>query len=178
MFDIKGLGLEYKITAFFGAGGLIVSLLTGFIMGVQGGTVLLRSAVIAVVFAGMGYGACVVVKRYVPEVYDLFASLTLKAVPDAERSSAAETGPREGEDREKVDSMEEDLPRAAAKQEPEFKDLDGETLEHYTTSPGGSGGTNAARGKLGKHVLQTEKLAKYEPKVMAKAIRTMLKKDD
>jgi hypothetical protein len=178
MFNLKNLSLEYKITALFAIVALIVSLLTGLIMGIRWYTVLLRSAVIAVVFTGMGYGACAVVKRYVPEIYDLLASLVSRAIPDAGDSTAAGTSPHEAEDKGGADAAGEDRNRPDMKQEPEFKELDNDTMDHYTTSPGGSGGVNTARGKLGKHVLQTEKLAKYEPKVIAKAIRTMMKKDD
>jgi hypothetical protein len=58
----------------------------------------------------------------------------------------------------------------------EFSELEKEGLAHYSTASGATT-VNTRSGKLGKHIMEKEKMAKYEPKIMAQAVRTMMSKD-
>ena len=58
----------------------------------------------------------------------------------------------------------------------EFTELEKEGLAHYSTASGGTS-VNTGSGMLGKHILEKEKMAKYEPKIKAQAVRTMMSKD-
>ena len=60
MLNIKNINLEHKSTAFFGFSALIMSLLTGIIMGIKWDTVVIRSVILMGVFAGIGFGICFV----------------------------------------------------------------------------------------------------------------------
>jgi hypothetical protein len=179
MISIDKITIEYKSTALFGITALLLSFIIGIIAGVTWNIVILRSFVLAVVFAAIGYGTCLIFKRFVPELYQILASTTLAsngqgshedatAVPDHEAAQDASIG---------VDEL--DMSRAeehAGAPAETFKELDKEDLDRYSSS-GGAGGVNTGAGKLGKHILEKEKLAKYEPKIMAQAVRTMMSRD-
>jgi len=177
MLNLKNLNLEYKSTVLFGASALIMSLVTGVLMGIQWDTAVLRSFILAAVFAGIGFGACAVLKKHVPEVYAALVSLASRAGREASGSPAAAPDEDIKDDRVHVESASVSSEPSTMKAEPAFKDMDKEILDHYASSPSNAG-VNTASGKLGKHVLQKEKLAKYEPQIMAKAVRTMMKKDE
>jgi hypothetical protein len=182
MIEVKNINLEYKAGLLFGFCALIMSLLTGILMGIKIDTVLIRSFIITVVFSGIGIGAFAVLRRYVPEVYELLASVSLPG-----RDDAGESGGDQKFEYKKNEPGSEDMPMTEAQpgagetkpptSETSFNELDNDMMTHYTTTPGQTVGVNTATGKLGKHVLKTEKLSKYEPHLMAQAVRTMMSKD-
>jgi hypothetical protein len=181
MISLQKINLEYKSTALFGFIALILSFVIGFLTGIRWNIVLLRSIMLMIVFAAIGYGACVILRKFVPEVYEFMvsiASLTgtggesvesnVETAHDAVHDVAAES-----ENREPAPVDEQNAAPAVE----DFKELDKEGLAHFSTASGGGSAVNTGAGKLGKHILQTEKLTKYEPKIMAQAVRTMMSKD-
>lgn len=181
MISLHKIDLEYKSTALFGSTALLLSFLIGLIAGIRLNVVVLRSFLLMVVFAVIGFGICIILKKYVPEVYEIVSALA--ALPGAGKEDEAaadqgtvqaDTGDVEGRDSE---GMGETLETPSAPGASDFKELEKEGLSHYSTASGGTGSINTKTGKMGKHILESEKLAKYEPKIMAQAVRTMMSKD-
>jgi hypothetical protein len=186
MISLNKITIEYKSTVLFGFTALILSFLTGFLAGIRWNIVVLRSFVLMVLFAVIGFGICVILKRFVPEVYGLLTSAsTERTEGEPEREFASEEFADEGiadagemENMDTVDKMDAPPVEAVAGGAGhEFRELEKEGLAHFSTAPGGGSGVHTATGKLGKHILEKEKLAKYEPKIMAQAVRTMMGKD-
>ncbi|HPV41279.1 MAG TPA: hypothetical protein PKX40_08885 [Spirochaetota bacterium] len=181
MVSLNKINLEYKSTALFGFTAFLLSFIIGMIAGVRWNIVLLRSLLLMAVFAVIGFGVSFIFKKYVPEVYELVSSLA--ALPgggeEGETAAVSERGkpPAEGMEFEARDMGEAGEVSEAPPSTADFKELEKEGLSHYSTMPGGTGSVNTKSGKLGKHILESEKLAKYEPKIMAQAVRTMMSKD-
>ncbi len=185
MIDLRKTKFEYKAAAVLGLSAFVLSLLTGVIMGISGGTIVIRSFLLLAVFAGIGSGTAIVLKTFVPEVYEIFASDTASSKGAADATAGAE-GRGERTVVEPKEPRIEETPSAVAgaghesappKVEPAFNELEKDMLSQYSSASGKGDAVDTAAGKLGKHVLKTEKLAKYEPKVMAQAVRTMMSKD-
>lgn len=181
MISLNKINIEYKSTVLFGLSALFLSFLIGFLAGVRWNIVILRSIVLMVVFAAIGFGICVILRKFVPEIYGFLTSVppsgsedTAGNEPDIDMSEGVEAASM-GEDAEMSGAPSPDAaerPRAD-----EFRELEKEGFAHYSTAPGGGSGVHTPSGKLGKHILEKEKLAKYEPKIMAQAVRTMMGKD-
>jgi len=175
------IGFDVKFSAVMGFIAMILSFFTGIIAGNSPGQVLLRTAVLTIVFLAIGYLAMFIIRRYVPEIYEYLSSSLpgnrdrmsgdLKDIPgsisletpgeEIEGSAAANEGSGTGIKKpEKLD--EEELSGGFVP----FKD---NTFDTYSTVKPG-------KADLGKHLLE-EKRIKYEPKIMAEAIRTMMSRD-
>jgi len=68
----------------------------------------------------------------------------------------------------------------AEKTQEEFTETKTSDYEHLDTpvTTAMDDSLNISQGKMGKHVVVNEKFVKYEPKVMAQAVRTMMRKDE
>ncbi|HOD13871.1 MAG TPA: hypothetical protein PK307_12370 [Spirochaetota bacterium] len=181
MISIRSISLEYKTTMIFAVIALVLSLVTGFATGVRWGVVLLRSVILCAVFAGIGFGICMIVRKFVPEVYQFLAMMAgIRQAADAgdQEIGLTETGTDDNAGGEPfaVEGGAEGVGPAAGASPGEFTELEKEGLAHYSTASGGTS-VNTGSGKLGKHILEKEKMAKYEPKIMAQAVRTMMSKD-
>jgi len=185
MISLDKINIEYKSTALFGLAALFLSLLVGSLAGISWYIVILRSLVLMAVFAAIGFGICVILRKFVPEVYGFLASFQAAAGTDGEPGEervievADGEEPAYGGDEERAEAPAP--PDAAEGSHGEgFRELEKEGLAHYSTAPtgtGGGSGVHTPTGKLGKHIIEKEKLAKYEPKIMAQAVRTMMGKD-
>lgn len=183
MISLKQISLEYKTSALLGCIALILSFLTGLIAGISWSVVILRTFILMLVFAAIGYGAATVLKIFVPEVYNLLVTSSAQgpketpakqSVTEPAADGEAKSAPAEEEAAE-IAAM-PDISIAEAPAAESFKELEKENLAHFSTAKE-TGAVNTGAGKLGKHILEKEKLAKYEPKIMAQAVRTMMSKD-
>lgn len=177
MISIRKINLEYISMGLFSCASMVLSLLTGIFAGVNFGTVIVRALIIMALFAFIGFGIGIVLKKYVPELYELMISVFSGAGAGDEaeehagvstKEDAAESGDMSAGSEH---GAEQDLPKD--EDGVPFQELDKEVLTHYSTGAGVTG-INTKEGKLGKHLLAKEKLVKYEPKVMAQAVRTMM----
>ncbi len=183
MISLQKINLEYKSTALFGFTALILSFIIGLITGIRWDIILLRSFILMVLFAGIGFGVCAILRRFVPEIYDFLVSMGSpnagedREEPDIELPRDSAPAPAETDSSENMEAA----PAERAAEPPaadEFRELDKDGLTHFSTTPSDEGSAvNTKAGKLGKHILETEKLTKYEPKIMAQAVRTMMSKD-
>ena len=195
---LKNISVEYKATAFFGMCALVLSFLIGIIAGVSGAVVAVRSVVLTVVFSVLGFAVVAIIKKFVPEVYALISkgpgtsSIDVNIEDNAEGETAS-TGPEfnqgisEEEPAGEPEIESEPVETAASsslavKSEfSEFKDDDFPKM--HSTGGSADSGLNVTLNsseskKFGKHIMVQDEFFQYEPKVMAEAVRTMMKKDE
>jgi hypothetical protein len=180
MISLNKINLEYKSTALFGFIALILSFIIGLLTGIKWNIVLLRSFILMILFAAIGFGVCAILRRFVPEVYDIMASIaSLKAGEvngETDIEMGADSTPSPAAESEYIETAPVDKPSIPLPAD-EFRELDKDGLAQFSTASEGESAVNTKVGKLGKHILEKEKLTKYEPKIMAQAVRTMMSKD-
>jgi len=190
MIDLKNLRIEHKAGAIFAAAALTTSLLAGVVSGTGFVVILVRLFILTPIFAAIGFTSIFIIKKYVPELYD---TLSGKSVENKESTQENRTKINSDEDDiqdgiESSDSQEtstdEVIQNAAdgddsdEELEKEFKELTKEDLPKLDSSEAGDIDISSADSKMGKHIISKEQDFKYEPEVMAKAIRTMMSKDE
>jgi hypothetical protein len=176
----RELGFEYIFSAILGLTALLASSVMGAAAGVGLGHVAVRSLISTIVFFATGYAAVFVVKKYVPEMYEyLNSSLRIGARRDRDNAGenynagngdavSGEPGaPEEGIETGSI--SDEGLTPNEADGTGGFVPLKDSSLPRYTTA-------KPEKGNLGKHLFEQRKM-RYEPKIMAEAIRTMMSRD-
>jgi len=170
---IRNLSIEYKFIILFGLTGFICSVLAGLAFGIKPGVIISRSFFFTLAFCGLGFGIIFIIKKYIPELYE--------AISDIKTGS---TGP-ESEEAARVSEQEinglsavEDVTPPEMPPAGEFKETKSEDMARFDTLIGAGDRISTSEGKLGKHILSKEKFGQYEPKIIAQAIRTMIKRDE
>ena len=170
MVSIKNIQWEFRLALIFGISAFVLSPIVGFITGNPVLVVLIRAVIFSIVFALIGYGSIFVIKKFVPEFYDAVFSDTGNS-RDAVDSEITDEGISEFSS----DSVEEPENSEEGFEEGDSGEMEnpdsGLSLSDTDTRPSRSGR------KMGRHLLE-EKGMKFEPKLMAEAIRTMMAKDD
>jgi hypothetical protein len=168
MLQMREISFEYRFSASLALVALVLSLATGVMAGNSMAQAMLKSVILGFVFLGIGYIAMFVLKRYVPEIYESLNAPSgraddLRGVPDAVSVDGAAgdeaEGPADVKKPEKLDEAELTSGFAPFKED---------SFDKYSTKP--------EKGGLGKHLFEEKKI-KYEPKIMAEAIRTMMSRD-
>lgn len=171
MVSLKNIQWEVRLAFVLGVSALVLSPVVGIVAGNPVIIVLIRAVVFSIVFALIGYGSIFVIKKFVPEFYEaVFANanhggdvteseISGDEISDFSSESVDESG-------EVENGIEEELEPASETPDSSLALSSGED-----SSPSKSGR------KMGKHILE-EKGMKFEPKLMAEAIRTMMSKDD
>lgn len=163
--QIKSLDIKLRVGIIFGLCSLIISIVLGLISGNAVATILFRSVILTIVFIFLGYALILVLEKFVPEFNTVL------------NREAGEPGVDPGsDDVEEYDSAE------TGEAESGISDTAAGEAENYESMEGadspGFGSSGAAATEIGKHFIVGENKIKYEPKIMADAVRTMLKKDD
>ena len=168
MTDFKKLNIEYKAAAVFGIGSFLLSVIASIFSGNSAGIILLRSVIFAVIFCVIGFASLYVMKKYVPEIYEIFNSGIFgpgadsgmgneEEISDGEIGGEPDRGNAKAEEKDKISSA-----------------LDASDDIESESDLGAiddvSGANNANK--------EMERMFKYEPEIAAQAIRTMMKKDD
>lgn len=169
MGGLSGFTIELKSAALFGLTALVLSFVTGMASGNSLGYALFKSSIITLVFGAIGYGAVVVLRRFVPELIEILGPA---AAPE-DGTDAVVSAPGEGTDEGQPGADQGDKEKKPdAGLEKEFEPLKSGDLKSYTSGPA------PLDGKMGKHFVSEQKTVKYEPKIIAEAIRTMIRRDD
>lgn len=183
LLQLGEISREFKSSALFGALAFVLSLTIGLFAGNSLGQIAFRSFLLTLVFAALGYGAVYVLRRFVPEVFELLDSQAVPAggeegaeLPGLEKISGDEA-PREAGAGDAAGESGEKPSVEASKAEP----IDEATMTEGFTPFKQSDFTNLStaqpeKGKLGKHLFEAKKM-KFEPKIMAEAVRTMMGRD-
>lgn len=167
MIRFNELGIELKSGILFSVLALVLSLIAGFAGGVPAGMVLFRSLVITPVFFVVGFGIILVIKKFVPEVYEILSNL--KASEDPAEKVEISTEGFSGSDEETSEKSDAGFT--------EFTEKDYDRLQTVNDS-GLDSAFSTSDGKLGKHIIvDSNQFNSYEPKLMAMAIKTMMSKD-
>ncbi len=150
----------------FGLAALLLSFITGIATGNNPLYALVKSLVLTVVFAGIGYGAVIILRRFVPELVEILDSPGKIGEVDegdapGHEPEADASGDSGGDGERKPDTV----------LEKEFEPLKSGDLKHF------SGVDGVKEGSMGKHYMKEEKKVKYEPTIIAAAIRTMMSRD-
>lgn len=160
--SLGDLDSKIRFAGIFGVAAFVLSLAVGLASGNFITGALATSFVMAAVFMILGYGIVFVVSRYVPELLELVVRRDREAPAEASPAS-----PQSG-----ADTAEPGTDAAPESPAEEFKPLTSDSYTKMESIPAGG------EGKLGKHIVMNERKVKYEPKLMAEAIRTMIKKDE
>ncbi len=174
MVSIKNLQWELKVAVIFALIALIVSPVIGLISGNNFTVIIVRAVIFTIVFAVIGYGSILVIKKFIPEFYSAFFSVSPVSESDV-NSNSTKTEENAGESYGSYESQVSEETQDDAEAYPEH-DASG-------TTDSGSGKyadealNNVSGNKMGKHILE-EKGMQFEPKLMAEAIRTMMNKDE
>lgn len=177
MVQIKELPVEYKAAVFFGLCALVLSLLVGVVAQTSVAVVFIHSLILLVVFALLGYVLVFVLKKFVPEVYALLSSSAVSSEGDSAETDIPLTDAAEGSvpksAKDAAGQLDGETP-AAADSTPDapqpFVAFSQSDYPKYETE-------SLPESKLGKHIVKEEKKIKYEPRIMAEAIRTMMSRD-
>lgn len=167
MIQVGELGLELKSGIIFSIAAFILSIIAGLIGSVPAGMIFFRALVMVPVFFVAGFGLIQVLKKYVPELYEMItnpqpasedSSVKIEISPDISENAASED--TEISDTGFSEFTEKDYDRL-------------QSVKDYALD----NTLNPSNGKLGKHIIVENQLNDYEPKLMAQAIRTMMSKD-
>ncbi|MDY6934239.1 MAG: hypothetical protein SVZ03_08460 [Spirochaetota bacterium] len=171
MISLKELNIEYIFGVLFGVIGLVLSFLIGLFAGNAIGTVFFRSIIFTITFCIIGYVNLIIVKKYVPEIYE--ALNIMKSSKENENIDF----PSGSEDKGMTDEFLQEVDASSQDAETLIADDEALSLKEPTVTPtetfldlGGKGESAQAD--------MNDKNIRYEPKIMAQAIRTMMKRDD
>ena len=182
MVTIESIKFEYKAGAVLGGIALVLSVIVGLAAGNTFVYSFGRAVFLGIVFALLGAGLIILLKKYVPELFEITVSVDSGAGGQVAAADAGNGG----------SSFSAGVTVA---------DGSSAGVSAFDSSAGSSGGTGEqgfvplgeyvagqnslgdehlqtkGREKLGKHYLQDKKGMKFEPKILAEAIRTMMSKD-
>jgi hypothetical protein len=162
--QIKGYDLKYRFSLLFGIIALILSIIIGLFAGNDIGIVFIRALVMTIAFMVLGYGIVFIVQKFVPEMLGVVRSDELIREDNVQVDSEAVVSEIMSDE-----VVHEDVSEGG---EDESVPLVDSTLKKDYFNIG------EEERKLGKHIVVDESTIKYEPKIMADAIRTMLKRDE
>jgi len=154
--------IEFKSGMIFSVIAFVLSIAAGLLGSVPVGMIIFRSLFVIPLFFFVGFGVLIILKKFVPEVYEVFIN----------SNGTAEEDTVENIDISFNDS-EDIIGGNPYNREENFAENDHSKVHGTNTD----NGLNTSNGKLGKHIIVENQLNGYEPKVMAEAIRTMMSKD-
>ncbi|PKL19417.1 MAG: hypothetical protein CVV49_00985 [Spirochaetae bacterium HGW-Spirochaetae-5] len=166
MIKFGELGIELKSGMIFSALALVLSVIAGLAGGVPGGMVLFRSLILTPVFFVVGFGIILIIKKFVPEVYEIISNPATSEDPAEKVDITGDLS---------MDSS-EDISEKSDTGFSEFTAKDYDRLQTVNDS-GLDSALSHSNGKLGKHIIVENQFNSYEPKLMAMAIKTMMSKD-
>lgn len=175
---IYKISLELKVSILFGILAFVVTLLFGSMVGNKIGILIGRVLFFTVVYAAIGYGSLVIIKRRVPEVYEILNQSFGFPKSNVSQDEYVTVKPDESNvvQEEGPNGNEENIPDTSISKKADtsytevFTPLESKDYTNLSTK-------DSKPKKMGKHIVLDDKKIQYEPKVMAEAIRTMLKRD-
>ncbi len=169
--QLKEYDLKYRFSLFFGIIALILSIIIGLFTGNDIGIVFIRALIMTIAFMVLGYVIIFIVQKFVPEMLGVVGSGEPMREGDVQVNSGPVASEIISDDMVQEDVLEggEGISEGG---EDESVPLVDDTLKRDSFNIG------EEERKLGKHIVVDESNIKYEPKIMADAIRTMLKRDE
>ena len=186
MVSLKNIKIEYTVSAGFGAAGFILSLIAGIFSGNAILSVFFKAFITAVIFSVLGFICLFIIKKFVPEMYQIICSIISKEdvnidleasddkIDEKSEFSVNQNGNIQNPEETEypvfdggVSAKNED-----AELESEFNSV-GKNGDNYSSLK-----TNEKDSVEISHDIFKESKIKYEPKIAAQAIRTMMKRDE
>jgi hypothetical protein len=186
MINLKNINKEYLISTGFGFLGLILSLLAGIFSGNKLFIIFIRAITTVILFSILGYVCLFIIKKFVPEIYQIINSINNNEGSDVSIETSSDIIDEQG----KNDNIEnQDLVdleaggasitgatlavnREDAKLEREFNDV-GKQPDDFSSI-----NEDEKVSGINSHGVFKDNKIKYEPKIAAQAIRTMMKRDE
>jgi len=170
MVKLERMTIELRAGIFFAFAGFFLSFLTGFVSGIVFSVVITRSLITSALFAAIGFGVIMIIKKYVPEFYEILSG----AAAAEEFEDLSEPAHGSGGDAEDYDSG-----TVSKAEEAGFTGFDDSSYERLSSvsDQGLNSELNVSQGKMGKHIIMSKQFNGYEPKIIADAVRTMMSKD-
>lgn len=170
--------LEGKVSIIFGILAFFVSLFFGIMVGNRIGILLGRVLFFTVIYSAIGYGSLLIIKRLVPEVYEILNQSFEFSKKDISQEEYVSVKPDETStvQEESATRDEEYTGQTSVSGTSDtsysevFTPLEAKDFTNLSTK-------DSKPKKMGKHIVLDDKKIQYEPKIMAEAIRTMLKRD-
>ncbi len=177
MITLDGMNAEIKSALVFGVISFVAVFIVGLAASVGVLTVLVRIIIMVPLFSLIGYGVIAVLRKYVPEIFEeinLSSSENDEYVDIEESDKYSDDNVTESE----VDN-EQESPDDGGFQE----STEGDYQKYESGQDSGLDSMlGTENGNLGKHVVVDQKkedeFEKYEPSLIAQAVRTMMGKDE
>lgn len=162
---LRNIGWNIRITLIAGGAAFLISLFSGLVSGNPFAVVFMRAVLFATVFAGLSFGSLFVLKKFVPEFFDTLFSV----LPEIKQEESLS-----GESTEYSQSTEsgEYSAEADTSQTGETYDAPPSFAPTGLDQISSSSPLNPGKKKLEEQAL------KFQPKIMAEAVRTMMSKDN
>ncbi len=166
MLSVKEINIEVKFAVIFAFLGLLLSLLIGMLFVDKMAVVFTRALLMSSVFGAIGFGSIFVIKKFVPEIYEALSG---------KNDSVGELA---GDDQAGMSEMTSDANSQDYSGDASGIDYNkNESFDPGLTSFESKQMDSSSGPSLGKHILEAKGF-KFEPKLMAQAIRTMMSKDE
>jgi hypothetical protein len=183
MINLKAIDKNYLLIIFFGSSALILSLVIGIFSGNGIATVFIRAITNMILFSILGFVCLFVIKKFVPELYQIISSVNIeKDVEIKSDDSAIKDDKNNSHNKDNSTATNNNVPsqndvtlnmgREDTELENEFTKMEkpGETYSSL--------GVDKNDSTSGSQKLFKDNKIKYEPKIAAQAIRTMMKRDE
>lgn len=182
MVILKNIKTEYLLSTGFGFAGLILSLLAGIFSGNKVSVIFFNAMITAIIFAILGYVCLFIIKKFVPEIYQIISSLNSNENISTDADILLNSVSKKIDNNDNVQKNSENsgtddildsdkgLAGSDAELESEFNTI-GRQPDNYSSldvNENNSGERNIFKGSK----------IKYEPQIAAQAIRTMMKRDE
>lgn len=177
MIQFGELKIEIKSGILFCMIAFIFSIIAGFAGGVPAGMIFFRSLIVAPVFFAVGFGTILVIKNFVPELYEMLSNLKASQEDEAEKVEISVDDNSGNTGDETVDKSDSGFSEFTEKDYERLQTVRDSDKSQTANDSGIDSILNTSGGKLGKHIIVDNQLNSYEPKLMAQAIRTMMSKD-
>jgi hypothetical protein len=178
MINYKNIGVEYLTGALFGLFALLISLLIGFIAGNRITLIIFRTFLNTLIFSAIGAACIFIIKKFVPEMYQVISmsngteSIEINTNDLSDKAGSDNRVNVSGAPENADVSSHEHGNREDSELENEFNAIDKQTSGNSSFDMKGDNSDNISRDVI------KDKTVRYEPKIAAQAIRTMMRKDE
>jgi len=188
MITLGSLKAELKVGIFFSFFSFIFVLFLGVVTGIGFLTILFRIILFVPLFFVIGFGVIMIFRKYVPELFDVI-DLSKKEndeYVDIDESDNYSESSNEENSTEESNNSTDDTNSSDSVEDSSFQETKEEDYPKLESNESNKSDIDSMldteNGNLGKHVVVNQKseeeFEKYEPSVIAQAVRTMMVKDE
>jgi hypothetical protein len=192
MIHLKNINTKYIISTGFGLLGLILSLFVGIFSGNGISAVFFRAFITAIIFSIVGFICLFIIEQFVPEIYQIVNSMNIEnANVNVENTESIITDNTENVESNisndnneniKIGNIESDDSSISneiltVKNDDTQLERQFNTIEKQTDNYSSLNTDEKDSSTISRDILKDNRI-KYEPKIAAQAIRTMMKRDE